>query len=83
MSFKDARGTKSLIFGYLFSVRLPSLKLPIWVNDPIGLASSFLIASTPAIKVVATAPKPGIKMPSLPSAGRISSFIFNSLLVKK
>jgi hypothetical protein len=30
-----------------------------------------LMASTPAINVVATAPIPGIRMPSLPSAGSI------------
>jgi hypothetical protein len=32
------------------------------------------MASTPAIKVVETAPRPGIKTPSLPSAGAIRTF---------
>jgi hypothetical protein len=35
----------------------------------------FFTASTPAISVVATAPKPGINIPSLPSAGVMLTFI--------
>ncbi|ASU33927.1 hypothetical protein MuYL_2035 [Mucilaginibacter xinganensis] len=50
--------------------------LPIWVKDPIGCDIPFLTASTPAIIVVATAPKPGIKIPNLPLAGLILVFIF-------
>ena len=43
--------------------------MPIWVSDPMGLAIPLRTASTPATKVVATAPMPGIMMPSLPLAG--------------
>src|ERR1700679_2488414 len=64
-----ASGTKSLIFGVLLSVRLPRRMVFSWVIEPIGFAIPSLIASTPAIKVVVTAPMPGIRMPSFPSAG--------------
>src|ERR1035438_3253335 len=66
-----ARGTKSLISGDLLSVRLPRRGTPIWVGDPIGLASPRRMASTPAIIVVATAPRPTTITPSLPVAGAI------------
>ena len=46
--------------------------MPIWVSEPIGLACPRRIASTPAMNVVATAPMPGSRTPSLPLAGRIS-----------
>jgi hypothetical protein len=42
-----------------------------WVSEPIGSAVPRLMASTPAMKVVLTAPMPGIKTPSFPSAGAI------------
>ena len=58
--------------GERLSVRLPSRMVPIWVSEPIGLARPRRIASTPAMNVVATAPMPGIRMPSLPVAGRMS-----------
>src|SRR5215472_13056465 len=64
-----ASGTKSLISGDLLSVRLPSRMVPIWVREPIGLASPRRTASTPAIIVVATAPKPTTITPSFPVAG--------------
>src|SRR6185312_15796133 len=41
--------------------------------EPIGFACPLRTASTPATKVVATAPIPGIMMPSLPLAGAILS----------
>jgi hypothetical protein len=41
--------------------------------DPIGFECPLRIASTPATKVVATAPIPGIMMPNLPLAGAILS----------
>src|ERR1700723_952599 len=68
-SFKSASGTKSLISGELLSVRLPSRMVPICVSEPMGLASPRRTASTPAIIVVATAPRPTIITPSLPVAG--------------
>src|SRR6266566_2396189 len=67
-SSSPARGTNSLILGDRPSVRLPSRTVPIWVSDPIGFARSLRIASTPATKVVATAPMPGIITPSFPFA---------------
>src|SRR4051794_13964491 len=64
-----ARGTKSLILGVLLSVRLPRRIVFSWVMEPIGFAIPSLMASIPAMNVVVTAPIPGIKMPSFPSAG--------------
>ncbi len=55
------------------SVRLPSRTVPICVSEPMGLETPRRMASTPAMKVVATAPMPGIMMPSLPLAGLIST----------
>jgi hypothetical protein len=66
---KVARGTKSLIFGVRFSVRLPRRTVPSCVREPTGSPSPSLTASTPAMKVVATAPMPGIRMPRRPVAG--------------
>ena len=48
--------------------------VPICVSDPIGLASPLRMASTPAIVVVLTAPRPTRSMPNLPWAGAISAF---------
>ncbi len=62
--------------GVRFSVRLPRRMVAIWVRLPMGLASPRRAASTPATKVVATAPKPGRRTPSLPLAGRISDGCF-------
>src|SRR5665213_1471491 len=66
-----ASGTKSLISGARFSVRLPSRMVAVCVIDPIGFASPRRILSTPAMNVVATAPRPGVRIPSLPEAGAI------------
>jgi len=41
------------------------------LGDPIGGASPFRMANTPAIVVVATAPRPTSSTPSLPRAGAI------------
>ena len=62
-------GTKSRISGELASVRLPRRMVPIWMMEPMGLAKPRRTASTPAMSVVATAPMPGIMMPSFPVAG--------------
>src|SRR6185312_6454607 len=72
MSFRLASGTNLLILGERLSVRLPSRIVPICVSDPMGLAIPLRTASTPATKVVATAPMPGIMMPSLPLGAWIS-----------
>src|SRR6266480_7131056 len=69
-----ASGTTSLIFGERPSVRLPRRIVPIWVSEPIGLARPLRIASTPAIVVVLTAPRPTRRMPNFPLAGAISTF---------
>src|SRR6266853_3794003 len=69
ISSSDDNGTTSLIFGDRPSVRLPRRMVPICVIEPIGSAIPLRTASTPATKVVATAPMPGIMMPSLPFAG--------------
>jgi hypothetical protein len=61
-----------MIFGDRPSVRLPRRTVPICVSEPIGLAKPFRIASTPAIVVVLTAPRPTSRIPSLPRAGAIS-----------
>ena len=61
-----------MIFGARASVRLPSRIVPICVNEPIGRASPFRIAITPAMVVVLTAPRPTSSTPSLPRAGAIS-----------
>src|SRR5689334_11316310 len=67
-------GTASLILGERPSVRLPRRIVPICVSDPMGLASPFRTARTPAIVVVLTAPRPTRRMPNLPFAGAISTF---------
>src|SRR5215469_2754913 len=66
-----ASGTKSLIFGVRPSVRLPRRTVASCVSDPIGAPRPLFTASTPAMNVVLTAPIPGSKTPSLPSAGAI------------
>src|ERR1700688_212813 len=61
------------------SVRFPKRTVPNCVREPIGFPSPSLNASSPAMKVVVTAPMPGISTPSLPSAGAIWTL---SLLAK-
>src|SRR5579871_952836 len=70
-SFSPASGTKSLIMGVRASVRLPKRMVESWVRDPTGTPRPRFTASTPAMKVVETAPIPGIRTPSFPSAGAI------------
>src|SRR5882672_7701504 len=72
-SSSEESGTTSLIFGERPSVRLPRRTVPICVSDPIGLAIPLRIASTPAIVVVLTAPRPTSITPSLPRAGAMST----------
>jgi hypothetical protein len=42
----------------------------ICVSDPIGFERPRRTLSTPAMNVVATAPRPGVSTPSFPEAGR-------------
>src|SRR5207245_2908606 len=70
-SSSEASGTKSWIFGTRRSVRFPNRIVPSWVKDPTGWAIFFLIASTPAINVVLTAPSPGISTPNFPDGPSI------------
>src|SRR5262245_55299675 len=72
-SSSDESGTTSLIFGERPSVRFPRRTVPICVNDPIGLARPFRMATTPAIVVGLTAPRPTSSTPNLPRAGAIST----------
>src|SRR5215472_9389348 len=78
-SFNAARDTNSLIRGERPSVRFPRRMVPIWVSDPIGFDRPLRTASTPATKVVATAPIPGIITPSLP-LGAFTSLLLSDLL---
>ena len=55
--------------GELLSVRLPRRMVPICVREPMGLARPRRTASTPAMNVVATAPRPTTMTPSFPLAG--------------
>jgi hypothetical protein len=41
----------------------------IWVSEPIGFERPRRMLSTPAMNVVATAPRPGVSMPRRPVAG--------------
>src|SRR5579862_888896 len=68
-SSRPASGTNSLILGERPSVRLPRRTVPICVSEPMGFEIPLRTASTPATKVVATAPIPGIMTPSFPLAG--------------
>jgi hypothetical protein len=61
--------------GDLPSVRFPSRIVASWVSEPIGAPNPRRTASTPAMKVEVTAPMPGIRMPSFPSAGAIVTFV--------
>src|SRR5512138_2583032 len=62
-------GTRSLMRGERFSVRLPSRTDASCVSEPIGFAIPRFTASTPAMSVVATAPSPGRRTARRPSAG--------------
>jgi hypothetical protein len=61
----SASGTKSLMSGERLSVRLPRRIVAIWVSEPIGCDSPRRTLSTPAMNVVATAPRPGVRIPEL------------------
>ena len=73
-----ASGMTSLIFGERPSVRLPRRTVPICVSEPIGLARPLRMASTPAIVVVLTAPRPTSRIPSFPRVGTISTGVDTS-----
>src|SRR6476646_2811976 len=56
--------------GERLSVRFPRRIVAICVSEPMGLDSPRRMLSTPAMKVVATAPRPGVRTPRRPVAGR-------------
>src|SRR3989442_12144577 len=64
-------GTNPRISGERCCVRLPSRIVPSWVIEPIGAAAPLRTSSTPAMKVVLTAPMPGVRTPSSPFGGAI------------
>ena len=68
MSSSPARGTKSRISGLRSSSRLPKRMRAIWVTEPIGATPSLRACMTPAMRVEATAPMPGMSRPSRPEA---------------
>src|SRR6185295_15893745 len=70
-SFRPASGTNPFTKGLRPSVRFPRRTVESCVTEPMGFASPRRIASTPAMNVVVTAPIPGIRIPSFPSAGAI------------
>src|ERR1700682_3493077 len=70
-SVSSASGTNFLMSGERASVRLPRRMVPICVSDPTGCDLPLRTSSTPAMKVVLTAPKPGSSTPSFPLAGAI------------
>src|SRR3981189_3515943 len=70
-SVSSARGTNFLMSVQRPSVRFPSRMVPICVSDPTGCDLPLRTSSTPAMKVVLTAPIPGSSTPSFPLAGAI------------
>src|SRR5882762_3702199 len=70
-SVSSASGTNFLMSGERASVRLPRRTVPICVSDPTGCDLPLRTSSTPAMKVVLTAPMPGSSTPSFPLAGAI------------
>src|SRR5260221_903863 len=71
MSSNLANFTKSLMRGERPSVRLPRRMVAICVSEPTGCAFFVRTSSTPAMKVVGTAPIPGNKTPSFPLGAAI------------
>src|SRR5215467_4097873 len=53
--------------------------VPSCVSEPTGCAIFFLIASTPAMNVVLTAPSPGIRTPSFPDGSSILTPFFTTV----
>src|SRR5918993_2927287 len=64
----------SAMGGVRLSVRRPRRMVAICVRLPTGSARPCLTASTPAMKVVLTAPRPTSSTPSLPLAGSMLAF---------
>ena len=76
MSSSSASGTNSRMSGLRSSPRLPRRMWAIWLTDPIGAVRPLRAAITPAMKVDATAPMPGVSIPRRPVAGAISRGAF-------
>src|SRR5579863_6970274 len=70
-SFNSANGTNFFTSGERPSVRLPRRMVPSCVSDPTGCDLPLRTSSTPAMKVVLTAPMPGVRIPSFPFGGAI------------
>src|SRR5271163_4473670 len=70
-SFNSASGTNFFTSGERPSVRLPRRIVPSCVRDPTGCDFPLRTNSTPAMKVVLTAPMPGMSIPSFPFGGAI------------
>jgi len=75
-SSRSARGTNSRMSGLRSSSRLPRRIWAIWLTEPIGAVRPLRAAITPAMKVEATAPIPGVSTPRRPVAGAMSRGVF-------
>ncbi|GIT45706.1 MAG: hypothetical protein Ct9H300mP12_02910 [Acidimicrobiales bacterium] len=76
MSSSSARGANSRMRGLRSLSRSPRRMWAIWLTDPIGAVRPRRAAMTPAMKVEATAPIPGVKTPRRPVAGAMSRGLF-------
>src|ERR1700674_3049821 len=83
MSSSSPSGTNFLIIGERPSVRFPSRIVPSCVSEPTGCDLPLRTSSTPAIKVVVTAPMPGVRIPSFPFGGAIFPGFSMQLLAHK
>src|SRR4029077_1843967 len=70
-SLRSLSGTNFLISGERPSVRFPRRMVLSCVSEPTGCALPLRTNSTPAMKVVLTAPIPGNSTPNLPFGGAI------------
>ncbi len=80
MSSRPASGTNSRIIGLRFSSLVPRRMCAIWLIEPIGGWMPLRAAITPAMKVDATAPMPGVRTPSLPVAGAICRAVIRAMI---
>ena len=73
---RSAKGTNSRISGLRFSSRFPKRIWASWLSEPTGTAWPLREAITPAMKVEATAPIPGVRTPRRPVAGAMFTGLF-------